>query len=261
MAYRGRIWLDRISTSYGTQPILINKWQDSIPNKTCVISISVYEMENLKTPERPSTIISNEVANRYLRLQVYYDKAKSILSSLRSYIYIQVSDIWAESIREKDRINLLGQNYRLITDKLSTLNTEVGNELLAATDNLFSNNSAHWSLCALGCRQIIIRLSKLIWKVPGDNYEKRDGKNIEVKMDKEKNRLLAYIDHFYRIASGDIQNMLEEAEELVHFVYNEGSKGKNPIRREDAQTLLVKTFHFVDLLDRATGLESIAKIT
>ena len=84
---------------------------------------------------------------------------------------------------------------------------------------------------------------------------------MDVKMNKEKNRLLAYIDHFYRTASIDIQKILEEAEKLVNSIYNEGSKAKRQIRREEAQELLVDTFHFVDLLDRATGLEPIAKLT
>jgi hypothetical protein len=219
-----------------------------------VVTISVYSMENLVKIDKPAYFSSDELANRYFQNCVYQDRAKKILSSLRSYVYTQVGDIWNKSVKEKVSITLLGPNYKLIVTNLSSLNTTVGNELLASIDNVFSDNPAKWSLSALGCRQVIIKLASLLWNSTVSTYATKEGKTLEVGKEKEKNRLLAYIDHFSRSSDIENQNILEEAARLVQPIYNESSKAKNYIRKETAQSLLVDTFHFVDLLDQATHL-------
>jgi len=76
-------------------------------------------------------------------------------------------------------------------------------------------------------------------------------------MGKEKNRLLAYIDAHLKKATAGKQALLDEARDLVIPIYNKGSKGKKRIRHAEAQTLVVDTFHLVDLLSGATELKRI----
>lgn len=237
---------------------LMKESQDeNIPVKNQVITLSVYEMENQPPapPLRPWD--RQEFANLIFQTNIFQDRIKSILVRLRAYIYDYVSKIWIEATREKDRIDLLGPDYRLITDRLDALETPVGGELLAAIDNLASSNPAHWNACALICRNVVIKLGTILWRVPGDTYETRSGKILEVSPNKEKNRLYAYMDACYDKVGADKQTLLNKAKELVKPIYNKGSKGKKEIHHSEAQTLVVDTFHFIDLLNESTGLEPI----
>ena len=231
--------------------------REEIPVKNKVVVESVYEMEN-RPPPPPVTLFDNEKrANLIFQLDAYYKRIKSILIRLRAYIYNYVSNIWMESNREKDRIVLLGSEYRLAIDKLDAFETPVGGILLAAVDNLASSNPNSWSLSALGCRNVVLKLGSLLWNVPERTYITQTGETLDVSSNKEKNRLYAYIDAYSRKVTADKQAMLCEAGDLVDSIYDRGSKGKKEIRHSEAQTLVVDTFHLIGLLNEVTELKPI----
>lgn len=234
--------------------VLSGKNKSNPSRRDFIITKSVYEMENFEKPDTKNYLISNVNQNLYFQQGVYYNNVQSTLNSLRSYIYKQIGIIWDKSINQKNRVTLLGQNYELITNRLSLLETTVGNQLSAAIDNLFSENPANWSLCALGCRQVIIKLGIILWKESGEQYKTLNGKNLDVGKEREKNRLFAYIDYHIRKSDEPTKRRFNEAKKLVKTIYDEGSRGKSDVRKENAQALLVDTFHFVDLLDQLTGL-------
>lgn len=228
-----------------------------IPIKNQVVTLSVYEMENHPIAPPMRTWDSHEMTNLIFQVAAARDRIKSILITLRAYIYDYVSNIWIEATREKDRIALLGPDYRFITNKLESLDTSVGSELLAAVDNLRTDNPANWNLCALGCRNVILKLGTILWQVPGQTYETQSGETLVVRKDKEKNRLYAYIDARSKGLTPDKQTLLYEAQGLVRSIYDRGSKGKREIRHADVQELVVDTFRFIDLLDESTDLKPI----
>lgn len=240
--------------------IIREPWPDRIPAKDHTITISVYEMENLDPPLKPELGDSSRILNLKLQNERYFKTAKSILVTLRAFIYDHVSAIWVNSIKEKDRIDLLGPDYRLITEKLDTFETPVGGELLAAVDNLSSNNPASWNACALICRNVILKLAKILWKVPTQKYITQSGNTLNVSKDKEKNMLFAYIDANSKKTTPDKQALLDEANKLVAPIYDKGSKGKQQIRHNEAQALVVDTFHLIELLNNATELKPIDKL-
>jgi len=241
--------------------IFRNPYRDRIPKRNNVITISVYDMENLKTPLEPIVGDSHELLNRKLQVSRYYDRAKSILTTLRAYVYDQVSAVWLDSIREKGRIDLLGPDYKLITDKLENLESSVGNELLAAVDNLNSTNPAKWNASGLICRNVILKLARIVWNADVSTYKLLDGTELQLSNNKEKNKLLAYIDYFSRKATPDKRVMLTEAMSLIHEIYAKGSKGKAQIQRKEAQALVVDTFRFTELLNGATDLQPIVTLS
>lgn len=235
--------------------IIEEPWPDRIPEKDHIITISVHEMENLEPPLKPELGDSSRIVNLKLQSERYYNRAKSILVTLRAFVYDHVSAIWVESGREKDRIDLLGPDYRLVTDKLDTLlETPVGNELLAAVGNLSSANPAKWNASALLCRNTVLKLGRVLWKVSGHNYTTRSGETLDVSNEKEKNMLLAYID---AKTTPDKQALLEGANGLVKSIYKKGSGGKRQIRHNEAQTLVVDTFRLIELLNNATELKAV----
>lgn len=232
-------------------------WCERIPVKDHAVTLSVYEMESYPPAPAIDPLDSKETANLKLQVDAFHDRVKSILVTLRACIYDYVSGSWLTSLREKDRIALLGPDYRFITDKLDALETLAGGTLLAAVDSLRPNNPDSWSLCALGCRNVILKLGKILWSIPGRNYQIRNGGVLDVSMDKEKNRLLAYIDAHLGNMTPEKQALLDQASELVVSVYNKGSKGKGEIRYSEAQNLVVDTFRLVDLLNKTTELNPI----
>jgi hypothetical protein len=177
-----------------------------------------------------------------------------VLIQLRAVIYDCVSTTWNEAIVEKNRIELLGVDYRSVTDRLGTLKTPVGGILLAAVDNLSTNSPEKWSLSALACRNVIITLSEL-WKDTSDIYITKSGEELQLKGDKEKNRLFAYIDTWSRKVSPEQVSKLEEARSLIIDIYRRGSKGKRVIQHSEARDLVVITFRLVDLLTQVTDLQ------
>ena len=231
--------------------------RDTIPQKALVVPFSVHEMENMRLPPDPVFGTRRDLLNVAYQQRKAFDETRSILARLRAYIYDYVSRIWIEATREKERIDLLGPDYRLITDRLDALESPVGGELIAAIDNLASNNPAKWSLCALGCRNIVIKLAMILWKVPVETYTTKDGTKLDVTKNKEKNRLYAYIDTCSSKVTSEKQALLDQAKDLVRSIHEKGSKGKRAIRHNEAQTLVIDTFRLIDLLDEATSLESV----
>ncbi len=238
-------------------------WLRGMPEEHGVLAKSITEMESLKPPFGIDPVPSDSpnVVNLKLQHALFLDRAKSILSSTRALIYDKVGGLWVEDLREKERINLLGPDYRIVTQELDALETPVGHELLAAIDNLSSNNPAKWNACALVCRNVILKLSKHLWKVESQSYFTRSGKTLDLSGDKEKNRLFAYIDYLYTNAAPDKQESLEEADKLVSNIYNLGSKGKQQVRHAEAQKLVIDTFHLVSVLNDAGGLTPVEALS
>jgi len=166
--------------------IVNDPWREKIPVKDQAVTLSVYEMENYTPAPTISSWDSQEVANSKLQLDAFHNRVKSILITLRACIYDYVSGIWITSLREKDRIALLGPDYRFIIDKLDALHTPVGGDLLASVDALSSSNPDSWKLCALGCRNVVLKLGKILWNITGPNYQTQSGEVLDVSMNKEK---------------------------------------------------------------------------
>jgi hypothetical protein len=103
-----------------------------------------------------------------------------------------------------------------------------------------------------------------MWLAEGEEYEsKLAGKRVQIKGDKEKNRLLAFIDfHFQRTDVGGDKEELGHLHGLAKTIYERGSKGKatRALLHREAQGLVVDTFRLVSTLQRITGLEPVKGI-
>ena len=123
-----------------------------------------------------------------------------------------------------------------------------------------SENAASWSLAAVVCRAVVLKLGRQLYQRRDAQYESvLLGKTLNLTGDSEKNRLSAYIDTKWQSADRRNQDLLEEAMKLILPIYDMGSKGKAGarVRHSEAQALVQDTFRLVDCLDRATGMEPI----
>ena len=261
----GRLWAELCKTidvkSIDVYSLIKDPASKRRPKRDHVINYSVFEMEQVSKAPPWESLSGRELLDRAFRIDLYYQEVQKTLAKLRSFLYDYASKIWQKSYREKERIQLLGPDYRLVLDSIGALNSEVANELTAALDNLRSENPANWALSALGCRNVILKLSRLLWTVPGDEYASMlIGATLNLKGNAEKNRLSAYIDVHWQEASDGEKRLLEEAHQLVSVIYNQGSKGKSGsrVRLAEAQALMVNTFRLVALLQETTDLTPLA---
>lgn len=135
-------------------------------------------------------------------------------------------------------------------------NLEIQGHLDTAYRNLKGGNEASWRAAALACRNVLLDLSKKLWRAKEDTYNalsSSDGKPMSVKADKERNRLRAYM-HVKGLHSDDVPVV------LLDSVYAQASAAKGKCSYEDARSVLIVTYLFLAELMRQTDMQPVSKI-
>lgn len=189
-------------------------------------------------------------------------ESERLLTTIRAAVHKYASGVWLKAVKEKESLALLGPDYKIVIENLEALKSGVGQILQAAIDNLRKENPENWSLAALACRNVIIRLGDLLWRAPHKIYlSELDGKELNITGEKEKNKLYAYIDYHYKhIEEEEKKDSLKYIHDKLWRIYEIGSKGKRTVRYKEAQEIVVDTFEFVAQLDEITGLKPINEI-
>lgn len=221
---------------------------------------------SLELTEEPDKLIHGQdlrLIDLWFKGGVRHNQTIRALYKIKSYVYDYAGRVWRRSSDELDNIKLLGPDYRLVLDSVGALNSEFADQLTAALDRLKSDNPASWSLSALGCRNVVLKLGLTLWRVSGGEYDSvLLDKKLTIKGDAEKNKLSAFIDAHWQVADSHEKSLLKEAHDLVEPIYDKGSKGKasNRIRMSEAKGLVVDTFRLVDLLQQTTDLQPLTSL-
>jgi len=226
-----------------------------------VMQVSVGEIETLSMSEHPDLkrrVFTIEGERDVIKLAAAAE-CERVVAGVRAALHKYVSGVWLAAVHERENISLLGPDYRIVVDSLNALETGVGDELRAALDNLRGQNPASWRLAAMSCRNVIIKLGDGLWQVAANAYDSHlDGKQLDLKGDKEKNKVYAYLDYRWRRCDDEAdKETLGRLHDLVWRIYDVGSKAKRAIRHEEAKTIVVDTFDFVAQLLRVTTLEPV----
>ena len=199
-----------------------------------------------------------------LQFNVELNKQRErVLSDVRSHLYDSIARLRRNADTELENMALLGPDYGVVLDSMDALSTDFRQELVAALENLSSPNPAAWSGAALLCRNVVLSLGRTLFTVSIDSYESElDGKTLDLKGQKELNRLLAFIDRHWRKATNENRAELETLGVLAASIYGRGSAGKErgKVRHEQAQQLVVDAFELVAGLNKLTGLEPIESL-
>ena len=199
-------------------------WDSKKKERDHTVSVSVPQMERSGKAPKLSPNSGARLANDALRIDLYYAEVQEVLGRVRSFTYDYASRIWQDSLQKKDNIQLLGPDYQLILDSIHALDSEVRDELDAVLHQLNSENPASWALSALGCRNVVLKLGRLLWNVAGDDYHSALlDRTLNLKGDAEKNKLSAYIDFHWQREEGRGKQLLQEAHKLVGTVYDLGT--------------------------------------
>jgi len=96
--YQTKIFTDPAYNTAGKKYVELCVYED-----VASLKLSVSGMENLRqTPPRHRRM-SEEATGQTLLNQEYYEKVKSALDALRSYVYIKASHIWNDSLKRKEK--------------------------------------------------------------------------------------------------------------------------------------------------------------
>jgi hypothetical protein len=253
---------------------VIQEWDEgaeSIRERKKVIDSSISEIERaLESWEKGKdesarwSQVGRTHANHHLQLILLNDERARILNGVRAYLYDYVARIHRWAVAEQENQALLGPDYHIVVESLDALGSKEGKKLVGALELLRSPNPEHWSAAALMCRNVVLALGRSMWTVKGETYEcQLAGRSIQIKGDKEKNCLLAFIDVHHERTDGDrAKRELEELYELASTIYERGSKGKGSrgVRHQEAQALVVDTFRLVSSLQRLTDLQPVTDL-
>lgn len=236
------------------------KQEGGPPKKDWLVTQSISSLENsVREFVSPDQSFTSRYPDEALRLQVSHSERREILKNVRAYLHRHMGRVWRESTEENENFELFGPDYRFVIDNLHALNTEVGDELKAAAGLLRSDNPADWGAAALVCRNVVLKLGPILFAVEVDSHKSvMAGKSLDLRGEREKNRLLAYIDCHWVTAPNDVmQQSLSRCAELAIRLYERGSMGKRSLRFADAQQLVADAFELVALLASVTGLVSL----
>lgn len=234
-----------------------------MPERDAVAYQSVSEIERSVArwePVDPSLAFSL-TADDVMRHGVIQSEHQRVLERVRAYLHRFVSNILAWAEAEKENQLLLGRDYHVVVDSLETLQTGVGEELLAALGNLRSDNPANWCAAGLLCRNVVMKLGRTLWQAPGETCDSElHGRALQIGGDKELNRLRAWLDYQYRRSEPEAKERLRELDDLAAGIYHRGSKGKRALRHAEAQQLVVDTFELVKGFEDLTGLQPVTEV-
>lgn len=241
---------------------VISKWRsraDPDEEKDALIPGSIPGIERLiETYREPDEYLKVARPDESLQLITYHADDVNMLQRVRDCVHRFISDIWISKSEEKENIEIIGSDYRLVIDNLDALDTGVGQELVSALGLLRSDNPADWSAAALVCRNVILQLGRTLFPSEEETYESQLlGKSLDLKGEREKNRLTAFVDWHWRQAEAGVKKKLEQLSSLLDRVYSKGSQGKQRLRHAEAQQLVVDTFDLVSSLDALTELEPV----
>jgi hypothetical protein len=107
-----------------------------------VVTASIFELEGHEPPPPLQLGTSPQLADLTVQQAHMYRDTLDVINRVQSYVYDYVSENWRTDLRERDHIQLLGQDYHIVLNALGVLDTEVGDELVAALDQLRSENAA-----------------------------------------------------------------------------------------------------------------------
>lgn len=243
---------------------VVTDWpKRKVPDRSMVVYQSVGCLERAVEDYTPSAELDpwEPATDRHLQLDAMHSEHERILDSIRAYLHRYMDRIWSWALQERDNLNLLGPDYRIVVDSLDALETGVGQELVAALANVARENPANWCAAGLLCRNVVMKLGRTLWQAPGETWDSElHGRALQIDADKEVNRLRAWLDYHHRRADEPTKKALQNLDELAKRIYQRGSKGKRALRHGEAQQLVVDTFELVKGLEDLTGLQPVTEL-
>ena len=136
--------------------------------------------------------------------------------------------------------------------------------LKTAYQDLLRNDEASWQNAANACRNIIHKLSDILWSAPGEYHpylKDKDGAGLmKITPDKPKNRLRAYLHEKGKLSDELVRSQLDVLTNMIDGLYSVGSKGKQRMSYEEVRRLLIYTYIFLGDLIHLTDMKPVTEV-
>lgn len=152
-------------------------------------------------------------------------------------------------------VDSLFKDYQSSVDGVIA-NLGIENYLKVACQDLLRDDEASWQNSCMACRNIIHKLSAVLWQVSGDYHphlESSKGQPMKVTQNEHKNRIRAYL-YEKGIRQDDILwRMLDP-------LYSMCSAAKSSVTFKDAQRSLILTYIFLGEMVSQTDMRPVVEV-
>lgn len=170
----------------------------SIPELEAQIDSTKQIMNNIKLPtsfEGNMILLAiQKVEDRLASNRNFITSNVNVINKVKSSFYNYVIKIYYETKFQNYTQNLFTNLKKEVDDKLYEINPDIIKQFVSIYDRLSANNEIEWSQAMSTCRNVIKCFADGVFPASNENYKCKNGKELDVKDNHYKNRIIAYMD-------------------------------------------------------------------
>lgn len=229
----------------------------SIPELESEIQTTNQIIENIKIPTSLEgnlmLLTVNNINDKLCANRNFITGAVNLINKVKSSFYDYISMINYEVKFQGITQSLFEQLKNDVDKKLAEMNSDIIKQFGSVYDRLSSENEVEWSQAMSTCRNIIKCFADGVFPSRAEKYKCKDGRELDVKEDKYKNRIVAYIDSKL---DGDKKILIESRfsdiltrVQKIHDILSNGTHN-NALNFQDIQMCIVQTYFLLgDLIN------------
>lgn len=229
----------------------------SIPELEAEIQTTRQIIENTKIPtslEGDYIVITvNSINDKLNQNRNFITNTVNIINKVKANFYNYVANINYENKFQGITESLFEKLKVEVDKKLNKINPDIIKQFVSVYDRISSENDIEWSQAMSTCRNIIKCFADSVFPASAENYKCKDERELVVKDDKYKNRLIAYID---TKLDGDKKILLESRMsdlttrmQKTHDILSNGTHNDS-FNFQDIQMCIVQTYFLLgDLIN------------
>lgn len=171
---------------------------NSIPELQAQIETTQKIMENTKLP---TSFEGNMILLAIQRIEDKLAKSRnfitdnvSIINKVKSNFYNYIMRIYYETKFQGYTKDLFSKLKKDVDEKLYAIDPDIIKQFVSIYERLSANNDVEWSQAMSTCRNVIKSFADKVFPPSNEKYKCKNGKELDIKDNNYKNRIIAYID-------------------------------------------------------------------
>ena len=228
----------------------------SIPELEAQIQTTKQIMNSIKLPtsfEGNMILLAiQKIEDRLAASSKFITSNVNIINKVKSNFYNYVIKIYETKFQNYTQ-SLFINLKKEVDEKLYEINPDILKQFVSVYERLSANDDIEWSQAMSTCRNIIKCFADRVFPPSNEKYKCKNGKELEVKDNHYKNRIIAYIDSNI---DGDKKILLEcrfsDLQTRIQKIHDLLSKGthNSSIKFNDIQMCIIQTYFLLgDLIN------------
>lgn len=177
----------------------------------------------------------------------------NVINRVKSNFYNYVTKIYYETKFQNYTHSLFTNLKNEVDNKLNKINPDIIKQFVAVYDRLSVDNEVEWSQAMSTCRNIIKCFADEVYPASNEKYKCKNGKELDIKDNHYKNRLIAYVDSkidgdkkiLLESRFSDLQNRIQK----IHDILSNGTHNSS-LKFNDVQMCVIQTYFLLaDLIN------------